>query len=126
MAGTLRVEPEGRLSPGHDRLIENGRTLSPFWAFWRAWLFGGLAAFGLGLGLGLGASSPSSSSSAGTSSAVVSAISSTDLATQSLFSMAPLSLSCLVDRGDLVVGEIGDLLELDQAELVQLVLELLA
>ena len=35
-----------------------------------------------------------------------------------------VELELLVEPGDLVVGEIGDLLELDQAELVQLLLEL--
>ena len=37
-----------------------------------------------------------------------------------------VELEGFVELGDLVVTEIGDLLELDQAELVQLVLELLA
>ena len=72
------------------------------------------------------AASSSSSSPAGTSSAVVSAIRATAFAVQSSFSIRPSRLKRLVELGDLVVGEIGDLLELDEAELVQLGLELQA
>ncbi len=98
---------------------------SPFWAFWRAWPLWPWAAFaGLGLGLGLAFG--------------LFLFLGGDLVGRGLGHQldgfgdpvvvldGAVELELLVEPGDLVVGEIGDLLELDQAELVQLLLELRA
>ena len=93
----------------------------PSWRAWAPWLWQPLGALA---SAGASPAPACSSSPAGTSSAVVSAIRATAFDVQSSFSIWPLRLKRLVEPGDLVVGEIGDLLELDKAELVQLGLEL--
>ena len=55
---------------------------------------------------------------------MVSAISATALPDQSLVFDLAAERKLVVDVGDLVVGQVGDLLELGDAELVQLLLEI--